>query len=133
MDVFRIKIASCPLGFALNTVLQICQCDPMLKLVVLSAESCNIDALTVLRPAASSWITGRINADTITLIKCPYIVHLTIVYLTPHTSTSPILTLNVSLTELLFCVEDVKKISVLCLVLLSVNNTPITICFFFTI
>ena len=62
LDVYHVKFSSCPLGFALNKVLQICQCDPVLKSIILSAESCNIDVQTVLRPA-SSWITGRINTD----------------------------------------------------------------------
>jgi len=61
-DVYRIEFSSCPLGFALNNILQICQCDPILKPVILSAESCNISAQTMLRPA-SSWIIGRTIAD----------------------------------------------------------------------
>ena len=62
MDVYRITFSSCPLGFALNKVLQICQCDPILKPVILSAESCNIDFQTILRPA-NGWIIGKIIAD----------------------------------------------------------------------
>ena len=61
-DVYRITISPCPLAFALNKILLICQCDPVLKPVGLSAESCNIDDQTILRPAGS-WIMGRINTD----------------------------------------------------------------------
>jgi len=62
IDIYHLKISSCPLGFALNKVVQICQCDPILKPVVLSAESCRIDDQTILRPA-NSWIVGKINTD----------------------------------------------------------------------
>jgi len=41
-DVYHIKILPCPLGFALNKILLICQCDLNLKLVVPLSESCNI-------------------------------------------------------------------------------------------
>jgi len=61
-DVYRLAILSCPLGFALNQILLICQCDPIIKTIVPSAESCNIDDQTILRPAGS-WIMGRINTD----------------------------------------------------------------------
>jgi len=62
LNVYRIKFWSCPLGFALNEALQICQCDLILKSVVFSAESCNIDTQTILRPARN-WIIGRMNTD----------------------------------------------------------------------
>ena len=58
---------------------------------------------------------------------CPYIVHLTTAYLTHHTSTSPLLILNVSLTDLVYCVDNVIKVSVPSLVHLSVNNAPMSI------
>ena len=45
-----------------NKVLQVCQCDPILKLTILSAESCNIDSQTILRPA-SGRISGQIIAE----------------------------------------------------------------------
>ena len=125
-DVFCITISSCPLGFALNNVTQICRCGLILKLVVPSAESWNIDAQTILRPAGN-WITGNINAENYYTYQvsshCPFD------YCLSHTSTSPILTISVSLTGLVCCVEDVKKVLVLCLVLLSVKNAPVTICF----
>ena len=70
-------------------------------------------------------VAGLWVAQTIIPIKYPHNVHLTIVYLTHHILTSLILTLSVSLTGLVCCVEDVKKVSVLCLVLLSVNIVPI--------
>ena len=41
-------------------------------------------------------------------------------------SAPPILTISVSLKR---CKKDVKKVSVLCLVFLSANSAPITICF----
>ena len=65
-------------------------------------------------------------------IKYPHNVHLTTVYLTHHTLTSPILTLSVSLTGLVCYVEDVKKVSVYWrvfgTVLISVKIIQITIC-----
>ena len=61
-DVYRIKFSPCPLGFALNKILHVCQCDPILYPVILSTEGCNIDAQTILRPA-SSWIIGRAIAE----------------------------------------------------------------------
>jgi len=75
VSVYRIKISPCPLGFALNKVLQICQCDPILKPVVFSTESCRIDAQTILRPA-NSWNVGKINIDNSYTYKvsshCPF-------------------------------------------------------------
>ena len=49
----------------------------------------------------------------LTLITFPYIVHSTTAYLTHHISTSPLLTHNVSLTDLVSCVDTVNKVSVL--------------------
>ena len=60
-DVYRVKISH-PLGFALNKVLKICQCDVTLKTIANSPDSCNIDTQTVPRPA-NSWITGRTDVD----------------------------------------------------------------------
>jgi len=83
LDAFRIKFLTCPLGFALNELLQICQCDPILKPVVPSAENCNIDSQTVLRPA-SSWIVGYITANNShtyeVSLHCPFD------YCLPHSS-----------------------------------------------
>ena len=64
-----------------------------------------------------------ILSTTHTSTMCLYIVHLTTAYLTHHTSTSPLLTLNVSLTDL----DNVNKVSVLSLVHLSVNNAPMSL------
>ena len=58
IDVFRIKISSCPLGFTLSKLLKICLCDPILRSVIISPYGCNIDTQTIPR-SASSWITGR--------------------------------------------------------------------------
>ena len=43
----------------------------------------------------------------LTLITFPYIVHSIIAYITHHISTSPLLTYNVSLTDLVSCVDTV--------------------------
>ena len=56
MDAYRIKILPCPVGFIFNDVTQMCQCDPVLTIVI----SCNIVDQTVLSPA-SSWIKGSTN------------------------------------------------------------------------
>ena len=82
-DVYRIKFSSCPIGFALNKVLQICQCDPILKPVILSAESCIVDTQTVLRPA-SSWIIGRIIANNSHTYEVS--THCPFDYCLPHSS-----------------------------------------------
>ena len=51
IDAYRIRISHCPLGFALDVPLLVCQCDPKLKTIVISVDSCNIDDQTILRPA----------------------------------------------------------------------------------
>ena len=61
------------------------------------------------------------------VVAYPSMVHLTTAYLTHHTLTSPLLTLNVNLTDLVYCVDNVNKVSVLSLVHLSVNNAPMSI------
>ena len=55
VQVYKIKIFLCPLGFALNELLKICQCDEILKSITTSTDSCNIDTQTILR-SANSWI-----------------------------------------------------------------------------
>jgi len=74
-DVYRIAIQPCPLGFVLNEILKVCQCDPILKPIVRSTEVCNIQAQTILRPAGS-WIIGRINTNNNYTYKvsshCPF-------------------------------------------------------------
>ena len=83
IDAYRIKISLCPLGFALNKMLQLCQCDPVLKISKISADSCNIDTLTIPRPA-NSWITGKTNVDNShtyqVSTRCPFD------YCLPHSS-----------------------------------------------
>ena len=69
-----------------------------------------------------------IPSTTHTPTMCPYIIHLTTAYLTHHTLTSPLLTLNVSLIDLVYCVDNVNKVSVLSLDHQSVNNAPMSIC-----
>ena len=59
VNAFRVTISPCPLGFTLNEILKICQCDPILKI---SLDSCNIDTQAIPRPA-NSWITGRTNVN----------------------------------------------------------------------
>ena len=62
IDAFRVKIAPCPPGFALNKILKICQCDSILKTQVISIDSCNIDDQTIQRPG-NSWIVGNTNSQ----------------------------------------------------------------------
>ena len=82
-DVYRIKIFPCPLGFALNEMLQICQCDPILKTVTITSDNCNINDQTIWHPA-NSWITGRTNVDNShtyqVSLHCPFD------YCLPHSS-----------------------------------------------
>ena len=82
-DVFRVKIRPCPLGFMLNTIAGICQCDLMLSLFPVSVTSCNINDQTILRPA-NSWIVGKTYSDdshTYQVSKrCP------LDYCSPHSS-----------------------------------------------
>ena len=61
-DVFRIQVRPCPLGFMLNKIAGICQCDLMLSSCPLSVTTCNINDQTILRPA-NSWIIGKTNSD----------------------------------------------------------------------
>ena len=129
-DVYRITMLPCPVGFALNKVLQICQCDPILKTVVPSAESCNIDDQTILR-TAGSWIIGRINTDNNYTYQvsshCPFD------YCLPHSShlnlSNPDYQCQFNRTGVL-CGRCKEVLSTLCLALLSVNIAPITICFY---
>ena len=62
LDAFRIKVRPCPLGFVLNKVEGICECDSTLSSSTLSISSCNINDQTILRPA-NSWIVGKTNID----------------------------------------------------------------------
>ena len=112
-DIYTVTLLPCPRGFLLHSE-GYCWCDPILSSYIPSIIHCNIDNQTIPHPA--------ILPTTHTPTLCPYIVHLTTAYLTHHTSTSPLLTLNVSLTDLVYCVDNVNKVSVLSLVPLSVNN-----------
>ena len=60
----------------------------------------------------------------ITITKHLIIVHSTTVYLTPQLSTFPLLTHSVSLTELVYCVDNVNKTSVPYLVSFNVSVAP---------
>ena len=62
LDAFRIKVRPCPLGFILNQLEGICECDSTLLSSILSISSCNINDQTILRPA-NSWIVGYTNID----------------------------------------------------------------------
>ena len=62
IDAFRIKIRPCPLGFALNKIEGICECDLTLSSSVISISSYNINDQTILRPP-NSWIVGKTNSD----------------------------------------------------------------------
>ena len=61
-DVFHVKIRPCPLGFTLNKIAGICQCDLILSSCPVSVTTCNINGQTILRPA-NSWIVGKTNND----------------------------------------------------------------------
>ena len=51
MDVYHVSISPCPLGYALNEILKICQCDPTLKSITISPDTCDIDTQSILCPA----------------------------------------------------------------------------------
>jgi len=57
------------------------------------------------------------------------ILVLSTIYLTLHTWTSQHLNHNVNLTDLIYCVDIVNKVSVPFLVLLTVSNVQISTCF----
>ena len=98
---------SCPPGFL--EINKICQCDPVI--VNYGIALCNINNQTVVRPS-NTWITSH-NLYFHTLITFPNSVDFTTAYLTHHISTSPLLTHNVSLTDLVSCVATVNKVSLL--------------------
>ena len=62
LDTYRMKVKPCPLGFALNQVEGMCECDSTLSSNILLISSCNINDQTILRPS-NSWIVGKINTD----------------------------------------------------------------------
>ena len=82
-DVFRVQVRPCPLGFMLNKIAGICQCDLMLSSCPLSVTTCNINDQTILRPA-NSWIIGKTNSDDLHTYqvsqRCP------LDYCLPHSS-----------------------------------------------
>ena len=116
LSVFYIRQIACPTGFV--KIDKRCQCDP--ALVQYGITNCNINDQTILRPA-NSWISATTHIAILTLITFPYIVHSTTAYLTHHISTSPLLTHNVSLTDLISCVDTVNKVSVPSLALIIAN------------
>ena len=71
INAYCIKILPCPIGFKYFRLAQMCQCDPLLKMII----SCNIDDQTILRPA-SYWIIGYENAQNLYTYhfssQCPY-------------------------------------------------------------
>jgi len=60
LDVYRIKILPCPVGFVFYELTQMCNCDPVLTII----SSCNIDDQTILRPA-NSWIIASTNTQNV--------------------------------------------------------------------
>ena len=83
VDAFRIKIRPCPLGFMLNKIEGICQCDSILSSSIISVNSCNINDQTILRPA-NSWIVGKTNIDNPYNYQISQRCHLD--YCLPHSS-----------------------------------------------
>jgi len=117
VDVFYIKQLHCPFGFTLNKLEGFCQCDHQPSHFLSPAATLMIKQYYV--HLTVGYLLKCITA--LIYIKYPYNVHMIIVYSTHHILTFPILTLNVIITGLVCCVEDVKKVSVVCLVHLSVN------------
>ena len=70
LDTFRIKIRPCPLGFVLNKIEGICECDLTLSTSVISVSICNIDDQTILCPP-NSWIVGKTNSDHLHSYQVP--------------------------------------------------------------
>ena len=82
-EVFHIKIIPCPLGFMLNTIAGVCQCDLMLSLCPISVTSCNINDQTILHPA-NSWIVGKTNSNDSHTYQVSQ--HCPLDYCLPHSS-----------------------------------------------
>ena len=122
-DIYTITFLPCPKGF--YTQKAIAGVIPSFHLIY--HQSPIVILITKLYHVLLTVGYLLILSTTHTPTMCPYIVHLTTAYLTHHTSTSPLLTLNVTLTDLVYCVDNVNKVSVLSLVHLSVNNAPISI------
>ena len=62
-EMFYVQMKPCPMGFALNTNIKACYCDPLLNNNILSVKSCDINDTTIQRPA-NSWIFAKtINAS----------------------------------------------------------------------
>ena len=80
ITIFYIKLYKCPVGFSLNNNTEACDCDPVLKKLVLK---CNINDQTVLRHA-NCWISAESHNNHHnyqTSHHCPF--H----YCLPHSST----------------------------------------------
>ena len=123
IDIYYNKEKSCPTGFIkLNGT---CQCSQFLTQF---GVCCNISDQTILRPA-NFWISPLLHGNLyfyVLSLHCPF--H----YCLPHSShliTSPLLTHSVSLTDLVYCVDTVNKVSVLYLVPFTVNNVQVSTCF----
>ena len=114
ITIFYVALLKCPVGFSLNMSSEMCDCDPVLNTVI---SQCSINNQTVLY-RTNCWITAESHNN-----KHYYNVsyHSITVYLTHRYFTSQLLIHNVSLTGLVYCVELVKKISILYLARLTVN------------
>ena len=78
-------------------------------------------AILMIRQYSALLIVGYLQQLITTHITFPHIVHSTTAYLTHRILTSPLPTHNVSLTDLVSCVDTVNKVSVLSLVLFIAN------------
>ena len=92
---FYIRQLPCPLGFKKTD--GTCQCYP--SFIMYGITKCDIDTQTILRPA-NTWIFENSY----------YIFHFIIVYHIHFISTYPLLIHNVSLTDLVYCVDNVNMV-----------------------
>jgi len=102
---------------SLRLMVRKCQCYPFLYQFSIT---CDINDLTLIRPE-NSWIAQISHNNS----AFHWTVHSITAYLTHHIFTSPPLTHSVSLTDLVYCVDIVNKVSVQYLVLLIANNAQI--------
>ena len=62
-EMFYVQLKPCPMGFALNSNIKACYCDPLLNNDILSVTTCNVNDTTILHPA-NSWISaGTVNGS----------------------------------------------------------------------
>ena len=74
LSVYHVEAKPCPLGFTLNMIEGVCQCDSLLATSVLSVTTCDINDQTILRPA-NSWVSARTINDSHTYyvsLHCPF-------------------------------------------------------------